>query len=436
MNFQRILTGLGLMMSAAVAFGNCPLSFKGSDVASVGVYIAPVDESKAPVYDYQSARLLTPASVLKSVTVAAALREKRGNYKWETRVMAVGKVENGTLRGNILIEGSGDPTLGSKYFSEDQPDFIEMVSDALQRHGIKQVAGRTIAAVGWPDEGAVPSWELEDIPGIDGAGYYRLNWSDNVFTLMVPSMTASPTIPDLKVIWNKTPSGLSAWRNPGSTNVTVRGQLGRKQSRAALRLSMPDPTTVLTAKIDSLTHSKGEKITAGGDTIMLLTYTSPALRDVCRSLMIRSDNQMAEATLRLLAPGRSRSAAITAEKKSLENVPLQYMRIADGSGLSRHNAISARQLANVLRLMARNTDYVSSFARVGLDGTVRSMMKDIPGRENFVLKSGSMTGVVCYCGFKLDPQTKLPTHVIAILINNAPDPTDARKAISTLLSTL
>lgn len=432
-----MISGIGLMMSVAVAFGNCPLSFKGSNVASVGVYIAPIDPSKAALYNYQSDRLMTPASVMKSVTVAAALKEKGGDFKWETKVMAVGKVQDGTLHGNIIIEGSGDPTLGSKYFKDDQPDFLQMVSEALKRHGIQQVEGRTIVSQAWPDEGAVPSWELEDIPGTDGAGYYRLNWSDNIFTLMIPSMTSIPSIPNLNIQWNKSASGLSAWRNAGSNDITISGQLGRKQSRAALRLSMPDPAAALVSKIDSIACSQNSDITASRDTIMLVSYNSPALRDVTRSLMIRSDNQMAEATQRLLAPGRSRAAAISIERAALDGVPLQYLRIADGSGLSRHNSISPRQLAEILRHMARNTDYVSSFARVGMDGsTVRSMMKDIPGRENFVLKSGSMTGVVCYCGYKIDPQTKLPSHVIAIMVNNAPDSSEARKAISSLLSTV
>lgn len=425
------------MMSVAVAFSNCPLSFKGSNVASIGVYIAPLDASKAATYNYQSDRLLTPASVMKSVTVAAALKEKGGDYKWETKVIAHGKIQDGILHGNIIIEGSGDPTLGSKYFSEDQPDFLQMVSESLKRHGIQRVEGRTISSQAWPDEGAVPSWELEDIPGIDGAGFYRLNWSDNVFTLMVPSMVATPSIPNLNVQWKKSASVLSAWRNPGSDDIAISGQLGKKQTRAALRLSMPNPTTVLVSKIDSIACSQNSKVLTSGDTTLLLTYTSPALRDVTRSLMIRSDNQMAEATQRLLAPGRARSAAIAAERKALEGVPLQYMRIADGSGLSRHNAVSARQLAEVLRFMARNTDYVSSFARVGQDGsTIRSLMKDVPGRENFLLKSGSMTGIVCYCGYRIDPQTKLPSHVIAILVNNAPDSSEVRKAISALLATV
>lgn len=425
------------MISAAVASGNCPLSLKGGDIASVGIYIAPIDAGRPPVVSYQAERLMTPASVMKSVTVGAALSRYDGTYRWETRVLAIGKIENGTLHGNIVVEGSGDPTLGSTYFSKEQPSFLRLVGESAARYSIERVDGKVLSAPSWPDQGPVPSWELEDIPGIDGAGFYRLNWCDNVFSLMVPSMTPTPAIPGLEVKWQKSSRGLNAWRNVGSNLVTVTGQLGKKQTRASLKLSMPDPPAVLAASLDSVFHCRGEEIKAKGDTIVLLTYLSPELRDVCRSLMIRSDNQMAEATLRLLAPGQSRGSAIAAERDILGEITgLQYARIADGSGLSRHNAISPRLLGEILRKMSTNGDYVGSFARVGIDGTVRSFMKDIPGRENFVLKSGSMTGVVCYCGYRLDPKTKAPTHVIAIMINNAPDPSDARTQIARLLSTL
>lgn len=435
--FRTLITVLTLTVSAAVAFGNCPLSLKGGDAASVGIYIAPINASESPVVSYQADRLMTPASVMKSVTVAAALSAKGGDFQWETRLLAVGQIEEGILHGNIIVEGSGDPTLGSAQFREEQPDFLRLAAEAASRHGICSVTGKTLATSAWSDQGPVPSWELEDIPGIDGAGFYRLNWNDNIFSLMVPSMTATPSIPDLEVKWQKSTQGLNAWRNAGSNLVTVTGQLGRKQTRASLKLSMPDPSAVLLSALDTTFHCCGESLTARGDTIVLLTYLSPALRDICRSLMVRSDNQMAEATLRLLAPGKSRAEAITAERNRLSEITsLKYARIADGSGLSRHNAISPRQLGDILRSMATNSDYVSSFARVGLDGTVRSFMKDRAGRENFILKSGSMTGVVCYCGYRLDPQTKAPTHVIAVMVNNAPDPADVRTQIAALLSTL
>lgn len=433
----KTLTGALLaLVSAGIAFGQCPLSFVGSDQAMIGVYVAPVSDTN-PTVSYNSETLMTPASVMKSVTVAAALHRYGGDYQWQTVVKSVGKIADNTLRGNLIVIGSGDPTLGSYEFRKNRTGFLTALRSAAAEKGFTQIAGQTYASSPWPDQGAVPSWEIEDIPGVDGAGFYSLNWNDNTFNLSVPSMQPSPRIPGLKIERRAGSGGLSAFRNPGSYEITVSGQLGNKQKSATLKCSMPNPPEVLLGEIDSLFLSRKEKLTAG-DTSTVLVYRSPELRDVARSLMIRSDNQMAEATLRLLEPRQQRARAIAAERAILSGlgVDLKGARIADGSGLSRHNAISPRQLGEVLRSMARNGDYVGSFARVGLDGTVRNFMKNDPNRENFVLKSGSMTGVICYVGYRLDPQTKSPTHVLAIMINNAPDSKAARAAIAEFLSSL
>lgn len=434
----RLKSFILFIMCAAVAYGDCPLSLTG-DVASTGVLVEPIDGG-TPIVDHQSRLLLTPASTMKTVTVAAALMQRGGDYRWTTTVKTRGGIEpDGVLVGDLIIEGSGDPTLDSYCFAKEQPSFVSELKAALDARGIRRVAGRVLVADKWPDEGEVPSWELEDVPGMDGAGFYRLNWHDNVFSLSVPELKATPAIPGIKVKWVKRPTGLSAWRNAGSDRVTVYGQLGKKQARATLKLSMPDPAAALVAAIEDVIPVDNEAILGGSKAEnIILQHRSPPLREVVRSLMVRSDNQMAEATLRLLARGETRARAIAVERSMLADagVDTGYMRVADGSGLSRHNAISARTLCDILRVMAGNSDYLDSFARVGVDGTVKSLMAGVPGRENFLLKSGSMTGVVCYCGYKLDATSKRPTHVIAILINNAADAAQARKQVSAFLSGL
>ncbi len=422
-----------LLVTTGIAFGQCPLTFDGGGQATVGIYIAPVKGGSLTV-DYNSAKLMTPASVMKAVTIAAAISKYGGDYCWTTTVGATGKVVNGSLNGNITITGSGDPTIASDFFKE-QPSFLNAIKSAASAKGITKVAGQAVNVRPWPGEGPVPSWELEDIPGIDGAGFYSLNYNDNVFVLSYPSMASSPEIPGLKAAYKGGTGGLRFYRNPGSHEVTIYGKLGNRQRRASFKCSMPNPPAVLLNEVNKLFSASKRKVKASKDTTLLLCYKSPELRNVARSLMVRSDNQMAEATLRLMAPGQMRVRAIEAERELLTSlgVNLKGARIADGSGLSRHNAISPRQLGEVLRVMARNGDYVGSFARVGLDGTVKSFMKGVPGRDNFLLKSGSMTGVVCYAGYRLDPTTKSPTHVIVIMINNAPNATAARKSIAKLL---
>lgn len=432
----KVLTALIVLVSAGTAFGQCPLTFEGSDQALVGIYIAPLKGDEA-IVDYNSSRLFTPASVMKAVTTAAAITRCGGDYRWSTTVSAQGKIRGGVLDGDITVTGTGDPTLGSDQFKAGRPSFLSSLKNAAEAYGIDRITGKVKEGRPWPNQGPVPSWEIEDIPGIDGAGFYTLNYSDNVFVLSFPSMKTYPNVSDIEINYRGGSGGLRFFRNPGSDKINIYGQLGRKQKRASMRCSMPNPPAVLLAEVDSIFHSAGYTTTASTDTLCLLTYKSPELRDVVRSMMIRSDNQMAEATLRLLAPSESRAMALAAERSVLTNlgVNLKGARLADGSGLSRHNAISPVQLASVLKVMARNGDYVGSFARVGLDGTVKNFMRGIPGRENFVLKSGSMTGVVCYVGYRLDSQTKAPTHAIAVMVNNAPDPKAAREAISQLLST-
>lgn len=433
---KHLISALLALVSAGIAFGQCPLIFVGSNQAQIGIYVAPLSGGE-PTVAYNSEVLMTPASVMKSVTVAAALHKYGGDYRWKTTVKATGTVSQGILQGDLVITGSGDSTLGSAEFNKEREGFLSALKKAAADYGFSKINGAAVESGSWPDQGAIPTWEIEDVPGIDGAGFYSLNWRDNVFTLSIPSMKTFPAIPGLKISREESTRGLSFFRNPGSYELFVYGSLGRNQKAASLRCSMPDPPSVLLNEVNNLFEGK-QAAGKSNDSTLILEYFSPRLRNVTRSLMVRSDNQMAEATLRLLTPRLPRSKAIAAEREILTDlgIDLRGCRIADGSGLSRHNAISPRQLGEILRAMATNGDYIGSFARVGLDGTVRNFMRDSTCKDNYILKSGSMTGVVCYVGYRLDPQTKSPTHSVAIMINNAPNQKAARAAISSFLDAL
>lgn len=426
-----------ILLVTGTASGQCPLTFDGSEQALIGAYIAPVNGG-LPLVDYNSSKLMTPASVMKSVTTASVLSKYPGDFQWCTTVMAVGDISNGVLDGNLVIRGSGDPTIESRHFKSTHEAFLSVLMSGIESADIDSITGQVILESHWPDEGAVQSWELEDIPGIDGAGFYTLNYMDNIFQLEYPSLQVKPFIPGLEILDKGGTGRLKTDRNFGSNVLNVHGKLGRKERKAVLICSMPNPTEVALHHISDTLHVQGANINAVNDTVVVATYKSPFLRDVVRSYMVRSDNMMAEATLRLMTPQRPRSDALKAQWNLLtaSGASLENANICDGSGLSRHNTISPAQLCSVLRLMASNPDYVNSFARVGKDGTVKNFMKDMPGREHFALKSGSMTGVVAYAGYRLDPSTQEPTHVIAVIVNNAPFSSKVRKAIAELLSSL
>lgn len=126
-------------------------------------------------------------------------------------------------------------------------------------------------------------------------------------------------------------------------------------------------------------------VSADGDDVAstLYIHRSPELVDILRSLMYRSDNMMAEAMLRSVAPGQSRASAVKTELDMWEtrDVDTRRVVIEDGSGLSRNDRLTPMFLANVFTWMASHykaPDYVSLFPKAGCDGTLKSFLRDTP----------------------------------------------------------
>src|SRR5664279_708003 len=113
--------------------------------ASVSLCVADA-KSGDVIIDYNSGISLTPASILKLITSAAALELLGPEYTFKTTVGYTGSLNkrSGKLKGNIIIHGGGDPALGSKYFSDHYLDFIGSWVTEIKKLGIKRIKGRVI----------------------------------------------------------------------------------------------------------------------------------------------------------------------------------------------------------------------------------------------------------------------------------------------------
>ena len=78
---------------------------------ALGIWIADAQGRDAPRLSFQAAQAMTPASVMKLVTSYAALDLLGPAFTWNTAVYADGRVQDGTLQGNLVLRGSGDPKL-------------------------------------------------------------------------------------------------------------------------------------------------------------------------------------------------------------------------------------------------------------------------------------------------------------------------------------
>ena len=156
---------------------------------------------------------------------------------------------------------------------------------------------------------------------------------------------------------------------------------------------------------------------------LIVDHRSATIDEIMRHCMRVSDNLYAESMLRTLAMVEGQSATtingVELENKLWRGKNLNFngVNIVDGSGLSRSNRMTATFLTDVLKEMSRNVDYVSFFPLAGQEGTLKLFLKDTELDSYIALKTGSMRGIQCYAGYKLDDDY-VPTHVVVIMINN------------------
>ena len=223
--------------------------------------------------------------------------------------------------------------------------------------------------------------------------------------------------------------------NKADKNDVVRGVYSNKlmvytrdtnDKKWGLSVSVPDPSAVFKCELASKLSAAGiavgtEQHAKNGAETLLYAHKSPSYSEIMHSLMVRSDNMFAEGMLRSIMPAETRHNAIKREKElwSERGIDARNTIINDGSGLTRANRISARFIGDVLEYMANSpyaSTYTSFFPRVGKEGTVKSFLEKTPLVGALALKTGSVSSVQAYAGYKLDSDGT-PTHVVVILVN-------------------
>ena len=395
--FLLLMIGIVSFITAPGTMGQCPIKFEGNENALVGIYIEEISTGKK-IASYNAEKSLTPASILKSVTTASALQLLGPDFRFDTSFYLIGK-NPGQGEADLIIKASGDPTTGSREF-KDSGNLPDQISRSLKDLGLHVVNGDIkIEGEVLPDDGIVPQWEVEDITESYGVGLYPFNWLDNYFE----SDFIIPSPPEY-------------FRELLFDRFAIDG--------------ISFETELIEEENESLNQT---------DTLLIFSHKSEPLKDIMKSLMVRSDNLMAEGTLRAIAQYQPRDSAIALEKDLWRErgVNLKHSRIIDGSGLSRGNAISPSMIGKILTLMAKSEyaeDYITLFPTAGKEGTVKSFLRGTRLAGKMAVKSGSMSGVHCYAGYVIDPATSFPSHTVVVMVNNFYcQRTELRKAIERYL---
>lgn len=227
---------------------------------------------------------------------------------------------------------------------------------------------------------------------------------------------------------------------PYMRRTVLMGMLPAHRDSVALRCAMPDAPLFMAHDIHHALQEAGVMIEGAPTTDRILleeqceipaienilyAHHSDPLGEMVREMMYKSNNLYAESLLRYLSLSQD-SVATLPQSLAVERAVLGQMgvdtlalTITDGSGLSRKNVATPQQLATLLVEAYHDGDlsmrFVSKLPQAGRDGSVRSFFakKPLPGKLR--VKSGSMSGVLCYAGYY---QHAGKTYALVLMSNN------------------
>jgi D-alanyl-D-alanine carboxypeptidase/D-alanyl-D-alanine-endopeptidase (penicillin-binding protein 4) len=204
------------------------------------------------LYSHNPTRLMMPASNMKIVTLAAAADRLGWDYTYETTIFAAGRVDAGVLLGDLIVVGSGDPSIG------EFPDTFGTWAEQIKTRGIRTIAGRVIGDDNaFDDDGLGFGWSWDDLPDDYAAGVSALQFNENAVRVTVGPGTAvgdwagvavSPTGSGLVVDSALTTSAaaaapsITAHRLPGSSRLRLVGTVPLGAPPVTRAVSVDNPT--------------------------------------------------------------------------------------------------------------------------------------------------------------------------------------------------
>lgn len=352
---------------------------------------------------------LCPASSLKTLTTGAALGLLGPTFRYETTLVGTGeKNSQGVLAGDLILMGSGDPTLTI--------DDLEALADAVMAGGVNRVEGSLrIEATVFPGEPASDHWNRGDTGNGYGAGAYGINVNHNRFTLSFDGagkenepavfLGSDPKIKEIE--WNlrvttgpaDSGDGVMVYSEPYGRRIDVRGTVPLGAKGFSVSAAIPNPPAVALEVLRERFKAKGvtfgnRKASAiSNNSVVLASHLSEELPEIIDHLHRVSDNLESQCLFLTMGKLKNEDPARVV-KKFWEDagVTFKALRMEDGSGLARATMIRPIDLARV-NYAARHSPTGPRFFQslsTYLDGHVRS-------------KVGAMSGVKTEVGFLAMP---------------------------------
>tara|TARA_R110000868_G_scaffold37111_4_gene131336 strand:- start:19395 stop:20834 length:1440 start_codon:yes stop_codon:yes gene_type:complete len=386
---------------------------------------------------YNSDKLIIPASNQKLFTTAAVLDGLGSEFRYQTAIYQSGTISDSVLFGDLIVRGTGDPSISGFIYNEDREFVFKKFLNQLKSEGIREVSGKLSANIGYFDTQNYPKgWDWDDLSFYYGVEVSPLSFNNNAVDLIVDAkgdMGAAPRISwfpyntDYVQFYNNqkiTSPRLKYDEEYQKYLGENRFHLGSKLPQGYLEEESLAITNAPIFFLDSFQKFLNRNGVKSDSELSIQHYdipdywvnyplvavhTSEPLSKLIQWTNKESDNFYTEMLLKTLAaekvgiPGTFENGI-----KEIRNflgrmeIDTTYVIMKDGSGMASGNFTKTSILSEFLVKMKRHPEFsafYNSMSIAGIDGTIAHRMKGTPLYSNFKGKSGYVGGVRTLSGY-------------------------------------
>jgi serine-type D-Ala-D-Ala carboxypeptidase/endopeptidase (penicillin-binding protein 4) len=402
-----------------------------------GVKIVSLDTG-VTVFEHNAQKLFSPASNCKLYTIALALDRLGPDYRIKTSLYATARPNRrGTLKGDLILYGRGDPTLNARLHGGDIYQALAPLVSALTNAGVKRVTGDLVGDESYfrgPPFGS--GWVWDDLEYYYGAEISALTINDNTLEALVkpglqvgaPCQLTLVPATDWLTLSNRTetvPSGARRrirFYHPLCRNlIYVSGRMPIGDAGTSRVVTVHNPAGVFVSLFKQALARQGINVAGKVRTVdwfdrqtqpldlsklvELGSVESMPVGDIAREVEKPSQNLYADLLLAQVGEHsrtvdtRSRATSEDLGIRQLDQflaqvgIPRGETLFEEGSGLSRDNLTTPDATVTLLRFMSRSKYakvYLNALPIAGVDGTLKNRMKGTPAAGNVRAKTGTL----------------------------------------------
>jgi len=390
------------------------------------------------IYSRNEKKMFMPASNMKLFTTSSALTLLSPDYRYYTRLVTDGYIKDSVLIGDVILIGSGDPTISGRYNEGKLTETFEQWADSLKLQGIKVIKGSLIGddnnfdeqfyGTGWSADYET-DWYAAQISGVSFndncvdftvapsakiADACSLSWKPNTKYITVVNQTITAPATD-------SINDITFFRRRGTNLIYVKGKLSQGKSPETESVTIDNPTLYTMTVLKEVFESKGIKVVGipldvdelkdsldYSKVKRLASFTSVPISTIINTLNKKSQNFYAEQVFRTISKEKFGIGSVDSSRVLVKPVFAQWgidtasIKIVDGSGLSRVDLVSPSDIMSVLQAMYKSKNFLTFYESLpiaGVDGTLKDRMKGTKAEGNVHAKTGFVGYVRALSGY-------------------------------------